>query len=155
MKRKLILFINILLLVNFAGWAQTVQMRVYNKDGTVHVYNIDEIRKLTFAGINGINDPKFNTVMKNFNLLKSYPNPFISSTTMTYVLEDSGPVRISIIDLNGKLIKSLPTEIKQAGEHTLFWDGTTASGERVKPGIYFCTVKFNNQLQTNKMVLNK
>jgi hypothetical protein len=155
MKRKLILFIAMLLFCNLAGWAQSVQMRVCNKDGTVHVYNIDEIRKLTFAGINGINDPKFNAVIKNFNLLKSYPNPFNSSTTMTYVLEDTGPVKISIIDMNGKIIKSLPAESQSPGEHTLTWDGTNATGKKAQPGIYFCTVKFNNQLQTNKMVLIK
>ncbi len=86
----------------YAGWAQSLQMRVCNKDGTVHVFNIDEIRKLTFAGINGIDDPKFNTVIKNFNLLKSYPNPFNNSTTITYVLEDTGPFKISIIDITGR-----------------------------------------------------
>ena len=51
MKRKLILLISILLMLFQAGWAQTVQMRVCNKDGTVNLYDIDDIRKLTFAGL--------------------------------------------------------------------------------------------------------
>jgi hypothetical protein len=155
MKRKLILFITILLLSNYAGWAQSVQMRVCNKDGTVHVYNIDEIRKLTFAGVNAINDQKFTTVIKNFNLLKSYPNPFSNSTNISYTLPDEGAVEIAIIDLNGKVVKALPAESQSPGEHTLTWDGTSDTGKKVQPGIYFCTVKFNNQLQTNKMVLIK
>ena len=130
-------------------------MRICNKDGTVHVYNIDEIRKLTFAGVNGINDPQFNTVIKNFNLLKSYPNPFSSSTTISYTLNDTGPVEIAIVDLSGKIIKTLPSEIQSPGDDTLNRTELTPLGKKCKPGIYFCTVKFNNQVQTNKMVLIK
>jgi len=156
MVQKLFPFITILLLVNIAGWAQSVQMRVCNKDGTVHVFNLDEVRKLTFAGVNsGIDDPKFNTVIKNFSLLKNHPNPFSKSTTVSYILQKEGPIEIMIVDLNGKVIKTLPAGNQSPGEHSLIWDGITNTGNKAQTGIYFCKVKFNNQIQTNKMILIK
>ena len=155
MKLKLVFFITILLLMHNSGWAQSIQMRVCKKDGTVHVFNIEEIRKLTFAGTNGINDQQFNTIVKNFYLLKSYPNPFISSTTISYTLPTDETVEIAIVDLNGKIIQTLPGGNQSPGEHTLTWDGKSCTGQKVQSGIYFCKVKFNNQIQTNKMVIIK
>jgi hypothetical protein len=130
-------------------------MRICNKDGTVNIYNIDDIRKLTFSGITGINDPKFNTVIKNFNLLKTYPNPFRNSTSISYSLPNDGIVEISIVDLNGKVIKTYPGENQSPGEQTLTWDGTTSNNNKALPGIYICIVKFNDQLVSNKMLLIK
>jgi len=153
MKLKLVLFITILLLINNAGWAQSVQMRVCKKDGTVHVFNIEDIRKLTFAGTNGINDQQFNTIVKNFYLLKSYPNPFNISTTITYTLPTEGTVEITIVDLNGKIIQILPGGNQSPDEHTFIWDGKTDTGQKAQTGIYFCKVRFNNQIQTNKMII--
>ena len=147
MKLKFLSIIVILLLMDFSGWAQQTQMRVCKKDGTVDVFNIEEIRKLTFAGTNGINDPKINAVMKNFSLLKTFPNPFRSSTTITYLLPGEGAVEIVIIDLNGKIIQILPGGDQCPGGHTLTWDGNTNNGKKAQSGIYFCKVKFNHQVQ--------
>jgi hypothetical protein len=154
MKLKLILIISILLMLH-SGWAQSIQMRICNKDGTVHVYNLDEIRKLTFAGITGINDPQINTVIKNFYMLKSYPNPFNSSTTISYSLPGEGITEITIVDINGKVIKTFPGGHQSSGEQTLTWDGTTSDNNKALTGIYICIVKFNDQLLLNKMLLIK
>jgi len=155
MKLKLITFFSILMIMLQTGWAQSIKMRVCNKDGTVHVYSLNEIRKLTFGGITGINNPQISTVMKNLCMLKSCPNPFNSSTTISYSLAGDGITEIAIVDLNGKVIKTFPGGNQSSGEHTLTWDGTTSAGNKAQTGIYLCMVKFNNQLQSNKMLLIK
>ena len=155
MKLKLIFFTTILLLMHNSGWAQSIQMRVCKKDGTVHVFNIEEIRKLTFSGANGINDQQFNTIVKNFYLLKSYPNPFKNSAIISYILPSEGSVEITIVDLKGNIIQTLPGGNQTPGEHTLTWDAITGTGNKAQPGIYFCKIRFNNQIQINKMVLIK
>jgi hypothetical protein len=155
MKLKLISVISILLMIIHAGWAQSVKMQVCNKDGTVHVYHLDEIRKLTFAGTTGIHDLQISAVIKNFNLLKSYPNPFNNSTTISYKLPGDGMTEIAIVDLNGKVIKTFPGGNQSSGDHSLTWDGTTSTGEKAPTGIYICRFIFNDQLQSTKILLIK
>lgn len=155
MKLKLVFFIAILLVIIAAGWAQSVQMRVCKKDGTVQSFNIEDIRKITFAGTNGINDKQLNTIAKNFYLLKSYPNPFNNSATISYTLPSEGAVEITIVDLKGNIIRTLPRENQSPGERTLTWDGNTNTGQKAQIGIYFCKVKFNNEIQICKMLLIK
>ena len=69
-------------------------------------------------------------------ILSAYPNPFNSSTTITFSVQQASlPVRLSIFDLSGRLVADLlngrgvlqyaPT----AGEHKVVWDaGNLESG---------------------------
>jgi len=61
--------------------------------------------------------------------LFSFPNPFNSSTTISYTLPKSGWTTIDVVDLNGRLVKRLSDEWKEAGSYREVWDGKgTASG---------------------------
>jgi hypothetical protein len=153
MKSIFFVLITVLLFVYNDGLTQSIQMRIFKNDGTVKIYNIEDISKLTFLGTTGINDLKFNTVAKNFNVLKNYPNPFFNSTTIHYSLPSGGLVEIAIIDLNGKIIKKFQGCVQSPGEHELNWDGKNHIGNKVQPGIYLCNVKFNKQIQTIKIIL--
>lgn len=155
MKLKLVSTLTILFLFHIVGWSQSIQMRVCTNDGQVHVFSIDEIRMLTFGVPPNVNNQKFNAVIKNFSLLKCYPNPFNTSLAINYSLHIEGTVSVSINDLNGKAIRSMYEGSQSKGNYVLAWDGITNSGSRAQPGIYICTIKFNNQIQTNKIVLIK
>ena len=149
--KKLLIVLAIIL--SFSGYSQV--MRVYKTNGTVQVFNLAEISHLTFTGTNGINDLKFKMALNSFYLLKNYPNPFNNATIIRYVLPNKGMVEVVLVDLSGKVIKKFPATIQEPGEQQLTWDCLTNSGKKAPPGAYFCLVKFNNQLQSNKMVLIK
>lgn len=155
MKPKLVSIIVLLLLMYIPGRAQSIQMRVCTNDGSVHVFNISEIRKLTFQPCVGMDNQELNTVIKNFAILKCYPNPFNNTLNMDYVLPGEGMVEISIVDLNGKVIRKLNKGNQSAGMHNLTWDGIIDNGAKAQTGIYFFNVKFNNLVQTNKIILIK
>lgn len=131
------------------------EMKVYKTNGTIQVFNIAEISHLTFTGTNGINDLKFKMALNSFYLLKNYPNPFNNVTRISYILPSKGMVEVVLVDLSGKVIKKFPATIQEPGEQQLTWDCLTSSGKKAPPGAYFCLVKFNDQLQSNKMVLIK
>ncbi len=153
MKIVLLLF---LLLNTCLTFSQTVYMKVNKNDGTSEYYPIQDIRKITFSGLSGINSPEqMQNVVKTFNMLKSYPNPFNSSTTIEYEIPERGDVEITIIDVNGKLIRNLLSESQISGKHQFIWDSKDNSGNTITSGIYYCNVKFNNQILHNKMILIK
>src|SRR5205814_590797 len=51
------------------------------------------------------------------------PNPFSAGTAIKFALRQSGPARIEIFDLGGRLVKSLPMAWRPVGPQSADWDG--------------------------------
>ena len=80
--------------------------------------------------------------------LSTYPNPFRSQTTLQYVLAQAGPVRISILDVNGRVVTSLLDEWHLPGRYSVPW----FSGE-LDSGLYFVKFTAGATSETLKIVL--
>ncbi len=57
-------------------------------------------------------------------VLKSFPNPFSSSCTVCYQLDESSQVNLSVFDLSGRLIETLVDEVVHAGMYSEYFDGS-------------------------------
>jgi len=153
MKIVLLLFMSMNACLAFS---QTIYMKVYKNNGTSELFPIQEIRKLTFDGLTGINNPRqLQNVVKAFNMLKNYPNPFSSSTKIEYSLSETGNVEIIIFDINGRIIRNLFNKNQISGTYNCIWDSKDNSGKSIQSGIYICNVKFKNQILNTKMLLIK
>ncbi len=95
------------------------------------------------------------SVPPDFKLYQNYPNPFNPETTIQYMIPSAGLIEIKIYDINGRLVKELFNGFSEAGIHKVDWKGMNQTGSKVASGNYFCTVKFNNQFRTLKLVLLK
>jgi endonuclease I len=86
-----------------------------------------------------------------------YPNPFNPQTTIDFSLTRSGPVRVEIYAVDGRLVRTLLSEDRQAGDHQVRWDGTGNAGGRVPSGAYFCRVlgAGSSQSDTRPLLLLK
>ncbi len=95
----------------------------------------------------------------DFKLLRNYPNPFNPITTIEYRVEQSSNVVLSIFNLNGQEIQNLTIGRKQAGLHTVQWNGQNDRGAMVPSGVYVArltTISQNvQQIESIKMVLVK
>lgn len=96
-----------------------------------------------------------NNVELGFTLLTAYPNPFNPSTTITYGLEKDSYVTVDIYDISGKLIATIQKKYQIQGWHSIAWNGTDDSGNKVGGGVYFYQVQARDFRQTRKMVLLK
>ncbi|MCD4848232.1 MAG: T9SS type A sorting domain-containing protein [Candidatus Aegiribacteria sp.] len=81
------------------------------------------------------------------------PNPFENFTTVEYNLAQSCIVDVSVYDVNGRLIKELETQNREAGVHSVIWDGMDNSGMEVTSGIYFCLFRTSGVFTARKMCL--
>jgi hypothetical protein len=96
-----------------------------------------------------VNDPApFHA--SSFTLHPCYPNPFNTSTTISFDLDHPGMVRLKVFDITGREVSSLIEESMNAGTHAVTFDGSALAS-----GIYFYSLQSGNQRQTNKMVLLK
>ncbi|RPH51292.1 MAG: flagellar hook assembly protein FlgD [Desulfobacteraceae bacterium] len=67
-----------------------------------------------------------------------------------YSLNDSANVNISIYDALGAEIRSISAGLKEAGEHSVGWDGRDNDGNKVDDGVY--SLRINAADQTGASV---
>jgi len=79
-----------------------------------------------------------------------YPNPVESITMIKYSLKNPSMVRVEIFDVSGKVVANLFTGYQHHGEQNLIFK--TA---RLKPGVYLCSIKTNEGMQTKKIIKTK
>jgi len=84
--------------------------------------------------------PEFAPVTTRVSLLSGRPNPFATATSILFELGASGKVRLDILDLSGRRVRTLANMQYEAGTHSVEWDGTNARGERVSSGVYICRI---------------
>ncbi len=137
--------------------AQTDSMFVQFVDGTVRGYAISDIKELAFPdGMTSVKEQFLMAhVIENFTLRQNYPNPFNPTTTIQYEIPKTGSVDVAIFDIQGRLVRSLEHTCKQAGTHSVVWDGKNNSEGSISSGTYFCRVSFENKILVTKLVLIK
>lgn len=77
------------------------------------------------------------------------PNPFVSSSTIKYRLESTSDVQINVLDVNGKVIKTLVQGNQKAGTYTVNWNSGNAAH-----GIYYINAVINGKL-TQSLKISK
>ncbi|MCH7755366.1 PQQ-dependent sugar dehydrogenase [candidate division KSB1 bacterium] len=122
-------------------------------DGQNELYILDyfagEIYKFEATPATGIDDPN---QPEPFQLAQNYPNPFNPTTTISYRLEKTARVELTIYNTAGQKVTTLLDEKKQAGEYQVKWQGKNDSDDRVASDVYF--YKFQaDVIQTRKMIL--
>ena len=89
-----------------------------------------------------------------FDLGRSYPNPFASSTAFAYQIADPcANVRLVIYDTAGREVRTIVNEGQSAGYYEVRWDGKNRQGRSVHPGVYFYRIEAGDFSQTNKVLL--
>ena len=93
---------------------------------------------------------------ESYALNQNYPNPFNPKTTIKYELPNSGDISLKIYNVTGQLVKTLVDNHKEAGYHTIEWNGDDENGRSVASGIYIYRL-INNEgiVNTKKMIMVK
>ena len=109
---------------------------------------VDFVPWLLEAGI-GEQEPDHNV----FFISQGKPNPFIDRTVIEYSLPRSCDVLITVYNLIGAKIKTLLNERRNAGTHTITWDGRDEIDNKVPSGFYFLRIEAGKYEGTRKLLL--
>ncbi|MDM7925936.1 MAG: FlgD immunoglobulin-like domain containing protein [bacterium] len=71
-----------------------------------------------------------------FILGRNFPNPFNAGTVIEYSIAFPSEVRVEIVDMNGRRVRSLAGGSRTAGTHQIAWDGRNDAGEALPSGVY-------------------
>ena len=92
----------------------------------------------------------YNQIPDAYSLGKAYPNPFNPSTNIEFSISEDGYTKISVYNLNGRLVEDLVNGHKSSGNYDVAWN---ASG--LSSGVYFITMNVNGFTATQKVMLVK
>ena len=86
-----------------------------------------------------------------FTLLPTYPNPFNPVTTLQFAVPEISDMKVSVYDIQGRLIELLVDEKILPGNHSIKWDASNLTS-----GVYFIMVENGDkQILSQKTVLLK
>jgi predicted lipoprotein with Yx(FWY)xxD motif len=89
-------------------------------------------------------------IPSDYSLSQNYPNPFNPSTNITYQIKQSGNVKLSIYDAQGRKVTDLVNGTQTAGSYTVSWNA-----EAYSTGVYFYQLEAGSVILNNKMILTK
>jgi len=67
----------------------------------------------------------------------NHPNPFTQGTTIPFSIGEDTRVKMTVYDVLGQEVVTLIDDRYKAGEYSIDWKSTNASGALVMPGIYY------------------
>jgi type IX secretion system substrate protein len=93
----------------------------------------------------GVNENQVNPIA---SVEQNFPNPFSSSTMIEVSLENNANLSMEVVNMIGQKVLEVNKGQVQSGTHTF-----EISAENMKSGIYFYTVKANENTVTKKMIV--
>ncbi|MCD4693478.1 MAG: beta-galactosidase [Calditrichales bacterium] len=154
--------------VNVKGW------QLLNGDTTFEEYNSGTTYSATISGnkatfnvnlvpqqpylfllssASGLEEQTRKRLSNSFSLFQNYPNPFNPQTTIGYQLPVRNNITIKIYNLLGQEVQTLVNENKNAGNHSVVWDGKDNSGRQVSSGVYYYKLRLDNGICRIKKLL--
>ena len=92
----------------------------------------------------------FKTVPLTFSLDQNYPNPFNPSTVISFNLDKTGFITLTVYNILGQKVSTLLSEQMSAGRHEI-----TFNASNLASGVYFYRLESGKNYMLKKMVLLK
>ena len=87
-----------------------------------------------------------------FFLSPARPNPSALSTALTFSLEAEGTARVSIYDIEGRVVRRLLNRRCPAGPTTVTWNGTDGQGRPAAAGVYFVRLDAGERQMVRRLI---
>ena len=103
-------------------------------------------------------------IVKVNKLYQNYPNPFSTrggsryisgnpETTISFSIKQNSKIELEIFNVKGQKVKTLISDFRQSGNHSIFWNGDDAYGNKVGSGLYFYKLNINGRTEDVKKCL--
>jgi len=80
------------------------------------------------------------------------PNPTPGGAEVVFELGKPGRVRVDVVDVRGRVLRTLIDTMRLPGRQTISWDGTSG-GKRLGSGVYWIVATYQGERTTRRFVL--
>ena len=84
--------------------------------------------------------------------VRVHPNPFAERASISFATAQRGEVNVSVFDTAGRRVATLMNAMRDAGTHSVVWNGRDAAAERVSAGVYFVRVESADGTRSSRVV---
>jgi photosystem II stability/assembly factor-like uncharacterized protein len=125
------------------------------------IANVTRIAVSTVAAVAGVDTaatvvvPPAGDSPSTVRLHRPFPSPSSGTVRVAYDLPHATPVRLTVHDVAGRLVRGLVDGPQGPGRHTVRWDGRNGTGEAVASGVYFYRIEEGAFRQTQRVVLRR
>lgn len=133
----------------------------FNPGGNTIPFYLDNVRVVDLSA-SSVKSKQFDFgpgVAAEFELFQAYPNPFNANTTIQYSLSKRAVVSLVVYNMSGRQIATLANDVRDAGLHTVRWNGLNENGSDAPSGLYIYMLQIHNGSQktelSRKMLLLK
>ena len=131
--------------VEISGGEQFIRLQIVQGG-----FNIESIK---FESV--LSNSNESLISNQFKLEKAYPNPFNNEIKIPYKTNSNDIISAKIFNLKGQSIVELYSGKKEAGNHSLTWNGLNNLGQEVSSGTYLLVVDSEQKFYTQKLLLLK
>ena len=119
-------------------------------NGTLYGTSLDPYVNLSFDPNLENNWVSVQEVEQNGVSLSNSPNPATNSTKVEYSITNTGNVTIEVVDITGKVVRTINEGQKAAGSYSVELNTSDLAN-----GVYYYTLTAGQNKLTNKMIVNK
>lgn len=117
-----------------------------NESDGIYIDNVDIVTNQFTSGVRRTDA----AVPTEYALLQNYPNPFNPSTTIRFAIPATQAVEVTVFDMVGRAVARPVSEVKEAGEYSVRFDGSGLSS-----GVYYYRIRSGAFTAVRKMQLIK
>ncbi|HPF35610.1 MAG TPA: FlgD immunoglobulin-like domain containing protein [Candidatus Krumholzibacteria bacterium] len=81
------------------------------------------------------------------------PNPFNPTVMFRVDLPDARRLSAQVLDLRGRVVRTLVDEERPAGRHDLIWHGRDADGREAASGVYLVRIRAGDEESRQRVTL--
>lgn len=92
---------------------------------------------------------------RGFRFEPAVPNPSAAQTRVAFTLPAESDASLTLLDVQGREVRSLVGGRLAAGRHEFTWDGRDASGALVPAGVYFAIARAGGERSVQRLVRSR
>lgn len=92
------------------------------------------------------------TLPEQNSLIAVYPNPFTSDISIEVAVVETSVVKLDILDLNGKNVRTLVNQQMNKGRYITKWEGTNIGSDDIAVGVYIVRFQAGAVVQFKRIV---
>ncbi|MBZ0268620.1 T9SS type A sorting domain-containing protein [bacterium] len=115
------------------------------------VYLNFEADEVPFTAVTGVLEPGSPAPLAALRL-EVAPNPFRGAVTFSVAGSSTSPTLLDVLDVRGRVVRSLGTSLWSVHSRDVAWDGTDGRGVPVSSGVYFVRLESDGERVVRKIV---
>ena len=87
-----------------------------------------------------------------YDLGQNFPNPAVHTTFVPFALTRRGNVSLTVMDMRGRVVRTLAQGVMPAGFYRMLWDGRDGRGRLMPSGVYTYSLVSGEGVRRKKLV---